>query len=77
MKNWRKELRESLIKQGKMLSKASQKGMCDDGLSNYSKELLEIYKELNKPVAFTIGLLLFNFFVYLFVFIPKFGRRKT
>ena len=72
-----KACRRSLIKQLRMLSEASYKQMWDEGLSSYSHEMVEIYKELERPFrTIFFCFMLMNFFAYFAVFIKKFGRGK-
>lgn len=66
------DMRESLIKQMKMLSEASYNHACDDGLSNYSHEMVNIYKVLESPFrAVFLSLVLIDFAISLFIFVKK------
>lgn len=67
----RSEIRRSLIEQAELLVKASRKGMLDDGLSNYSRELINIHKELTKPVLIGLGSVLLYFLVCFVLFAVK------
>ena len=68
----KRDMRESLIKQMKMLSEASYNHACDDGLSNYSHEMVNIYKELESPFrAVFLSLVLIDFAISLFIFVKK------
>lgn len=68
MKN---EIRRSLIEQAELLVKASREGVLDDGLSNYSRELINIHKELTKPVLIGCGSALLYFWVCFVLFAVK------
>ncbi len=66
------DMRESLIKQMKMLSEASCNQMYDDGLSNYSHEMVNIYKELERPFwAVFLSLVLIDFAISILVLVKK------
>lgn len=66
------DMRESLIKQMKMLSEASCNQMYDDGLSNYSHEMVNIYKELESPFrAVFLSLVLIDFAISILVLVKK------
>ncbi len=67
------DMKESLIKQMKMLSEASYNHVCDDGLSNYSHEMVNIYKELESPFRTVFfSLLLIDLTISLFILVKKF-----
>lgn len=66
------DIKGSLIKQIKILSEASCNQMYDDGLSNYSHEMVNIYKELERPFwAVFLSLVLIDFAISLFIFVKK------
>ena len=71
------DARRCLYKQMKMLAEASYQQIPNDGLAQYSDEMVSISKELRRPF-FTIllGLLLFDVGIYLFILIKKFFRGK-
>lgn len=69
--------REILRKQLELLSEASAKGQIDDGLSRYSEMMIEINKELTKPVcALALGIAGFDLCIHLFVFVKKLRRGQ-
>ena len=69
--------REILRKQMELLSEASAKGQIDDGLSRYSEMMIEINKELTKPVcALALGIAGFDLCIHLFVFFKKLRRGQ-
>lgn len=69
------EIRKSLIKQVQLLSKASSEGGMDDGISNYSEEMVKIHKELGRPFrSIFIGLVILYFCIYFHVLVKKFCR---
>ncbi len=73
---WLLENRKRLIKQAELLSKASHKGIIDDGISNYSREMRLIYRELKLPTWIFFGFMILYFAVYFPVLVKKLTGSK-
>lgn len=70
--------RKYLYKQMKMLAEVSKRQIPNDGIAQYSAEMLAIAKELKNPLTTILfGVLLFDFSIHLFIFIKKlFGCKR-
>lgn len=71
------DTRKCLRKQMKVLAEASYQQIPNDGLAQYSAEMVSIAKELKRPFCtILLGFLLFDFGIHLFILIKKLFRGK-
>lgn len=64
--------RKCLYRQLKLLAEASRKQIPNDGLAQYSDQMVAINKELKSPFcAIFFGFLIFNFGIHFFIFVKK------
>lgn len=67
--------KEILRRQMELLAEASSKGIFDDGISNYSNEMIKIYRELEKPsIRICLCIMLLDLIINLFILIQKLRR---
>ena len=70
--------RKHLYKQMELLAEVSERSIPNDGIAEYSAEMLAIAKELNSPIsAILFGLLALDFTIHFFVFIKKLLGGKS